>query len=117
MAAMTPNNPPSVTRIDWADFLMRHHDPTELWGEVERLVSEQKAPRLLITFSDIQQLGSQSLGQLVRVHKRLAEAGGELRLAELSSNLQYILRVTHLNKMLHLHRTAAEAISSFSSPA
>ena len=102
-----------VVTLDWATMILQKGDPTTLLMEVERRIRAAPTLGLLITFRDVNQLSSQTLGILVRIHKRVAMAGGELRLAELSGPVREAFRVTHLDQMLTIHSSAAEAMAAF----
>jgi len=50
---------------------------------------------------------------LIHVHKRLAESGGELRLADIDPRLYEVFAITHLDRLFRIFERQDEAIASF----
>src|SRR5207244_13638746 len=58
---------------------------------------------VLLDLGNVEALASTALAGLVRLHGKLAEAAGHLRLGSVSPQLYKILEVTHLNRVLDVH--------------
>jgi anti-anti-sigma factor len=61
---------------------------------------------VLLDLSNVEGLASTALAGLVRLHGKLAKAAGHLRLGSVNPHLYKILEVTHLNRVLDVHRAA-----------
>jgi anti-sigma B factor antagonist len=68
------------------------------------------AARLIVDMSGTEFCDSTGLNVLVRVHKRLEEAGGELLLVATQPTLLRIFKVTGMDTMFHLFASRDEAL-------
>ena len=75
------------------------------------------ADRLIVDMSETEFCDSTGLNVLVRAHKRLAEAGGELLLVATQPTLLRIFKVTGMDTMFHLFATLDEALVAAPKPA
>jgi anti-anti-sigma factor len=67
---------------------------------------------ILLDLSNVENVASAALAGLVRLHSKLAEASGRLRLAGVNPHLYELLEVTHLHKLLDVrgNRGAGKAL-------
>ena len=110
---MTSNASPNsseIVRINWADFILTHGDSMEFSKTVEEICEEHKQPLVLVSFRDIQSLGSSTLGILVHAHNRFKHAGGKFCLCDLGSNLNLLMRLTKLNATLTIRANFEEGL-------
>jgi anti-sigma B factor antagonist len=80
-------------------------------------LAEQPGQRVVLSFLGVQQLSSLVLGKLIQVHKRLAESGGELRLADIEPHIYEVFTITRLDRLFKIFEREDEAIASFHGPA
>jgi anti-anti-sigma factor len=59
---------------------------------------------LLLDFSNVEALGSEELGTLIRLHKQLSAGGGRLTLFNLTPLVYEVLVVTRLHTLLGICR-------------
>lgn len=78
----------------------------QVGAAVDQLVSQVREPRVIIDFTHVEWMCSLMLGELVTISKRLRLRGGKLALAGMRPDLQQVLSVTHLDKMLRCFATA-----------
>jgi anti-anti-sigma factor len=76
-------------------------------------ILDSGAQHILLDFSGITYINSSGLCALIVVGKRLARSGGKLVLAEVSEQIQKVLKISGLASFFTLHRTKAEALASF----
>ena len=76
------------------------------------LIEEQEAIRLLLSFSRVRHLSSSALGVLIRIHKRISESGGELRLCCIGATIYEIFKITKLDKVFEIYEDKGEAVRS-----
>ena len=74
------------------------------------------AERLIVDMSETEFCDSTALNVLVRAHKRLAEAGGELLLVATEPTLLRIFKVTGMDTMFHLFASLDEALVAAPKP-
>lgn len=88
-------------------------------GEVDALgrslmgLAEVPGARVVLSFLGVKHLTSLVLGRLIHVHKRLAESGGELRLADIDPQLFEIFTITRLDRLFKIFEREDEAVASF----
>ena len=83
----------------------------EFAQKLETLV-RSGARNLIVDCGKLGFISSYGLAVLVRLHKRLAEVGGDVRLAAVQSRVYELLELTHLNRVLHIYANVDEALAS-----
>jgi anti-anti-sigma factor len=92
-------------------------------GEVETFgrgllaLAEEPGRRVVLSFLGVHHLTSLVLGKLILARKRLAESGGELRLADIDPHIFEVFSITHLDRLFRIFEREDEAIASFSEEA
>ena len=81
--------------------------------EIGQLIDAQPQPRLLISFQNVDHLSSAALGTLITINNKIKGKDGQLRLADIDSQIYEIFVITKLNKLFKIHPTSEEAIESF----
>jgi len=80
-------------------------------------LTEEPGQRIVLSFLGVEYLTSLVLGKLIQVHKRLAESGGEIRLADIHPQIYEVFRITHLDDLFKIYDHEREALASFLSDA
>jgi len=81
--------------------------------QMTNLVEGLEAPRVLVNFKAIEHLSSAAISVLIRMHKVVLEAGGQLRLANVSPAIQELFAITNLDKIFQIDETARESLEKF----
>jgi anti-sigma B factor antagonist len=81
--------------------------------EIVRLIEAEDAPRLLISFANVEHLSSAALGHLISINNRIRARAGQLRLANIDPQIYEVFLITRLNKIFQIHDTTDEAMMSF----
>jgi anti-sigma B factor antagonist len=81
--------------------------------EILQIIEQEKEPRLLISFADVDHLSSAALGALITINNRIKARGGRLRLARIDPQIYEVFRITKLDQIFQIHDTIEEAMSSF----
>jgi anti-sigma B factor antagonist len=76
-----------------------------------RLVDELGRRKILLNFSNVEFMSSAALGKLIKLHQKLAAAGGKLILC--SKSIMEIFELTKLDKMLTIIKDEQKALQSF----
>jgi anti-sigma B factor antagonist len=67
---------------------------------------------LVLDFSDVTFVDSMGLGVLVGGMKRLRAAGGELHLVVSAPEVQRVLEITRMDRVIPLHETLADGLAA-----
>ncbi len=74
----------------------------ELQESFGPIIEKNKDKELILNFINVKFMTSALLGLLVRVHKKVCELGGSLRLSNLDSNLRKVFVITQLTKVFEI---------------
>ncbi len=74
---------------------------------------ERGERKFLVDFSQTGYIDSSGLGVLVSLSKKIREAGGELRLANLNDDLKTLFELTKLDSLFQISDTRERALESF----
>lgn len=66
------------------------------------VIRDNQQKRLVLNFAKVKFMSSAFLGLLVKVHKRVVEAGGTLQLFNLDPKIQKVFEITQLVKVFDI---------------
>lgn len=66
------------------------------------IVEKNQDKELILNFDNVKFMTSALLGLLVRIHKKVCELGGRLRLSNLDPNLRKVFEITQLTKVFEI---------------
>jgi len=69
------------------------------------VIRKNQQKRLVLNFVKVKFMSSAFLGLLVKVHKRVIEAGGHLQLFNLDPKIQKVFEITQLVKVFDIVRS------------
>ena len=78
---------------------------------VKKAIPENK--RIVLNLGDVNYIDSGGLGTLVALHTTASNAGGNIRLANLTKRVGDLLQVTKLLTVFDVHNSEYEALESF----
>jgi anti-sigma B factor antagonist len=81
-----------------------------LWNELYAIAGRPDCLKLVLNFSNLEFLCSAMLGKLLSAKKMMAEKSGVLRLCEICPNIRMVFGLTHLDQILDIRDTEAEAV-------
>lgn len=76
-------------------------------------LAETPGQRVVLSFLGVVHLTSLVLGKLIHFRKRLAEAGGEVRLADIDPRIYEVFSVTRLDRLFRIYEREEDAMASF----
>jgi len=82
----------------------------QLGDELDALLSKHKLKKLVLNFDKIHYMSSAVMGKLVGLHKKLNEAGGELRLCNIADSIYEIFEIMRFDKLFEIRDTEDEAV-------
>ena len=78
----------------------------------EQLVEQaKKGVTLIVDLKEVSFMDSSGLGALISAFKESKKSGGDLRLANANEQLNHILKISALNRVLSLYNSLEEALS------
>jgi len=66
------------------------------------VIEKNKDNQMVMNFANVRFMTSAMLGLLIRVHKRVTEHGGQLRLCNLEPGLRKVFEITQLTKIFDI---------------
>ena len=86
----------------------------ELGRELFALVEEQNRKKLLLNFTTVEFLSSETLGELIKLEKKVKQHAGRLMLTNIKPEIYEVFAITRLNKLFDIRDEEAEALAAFS---
>jgi anti-sigma B factor antagonist len=74
----------------------------EIEEEIMSVVEEAKRENMMLDFSNVQFMTSAFLGLLVKIHKRIRERGGYLKLRHINPTIYKVFEITQLTKVFDI---------------
>lgn len=85
----------------------------QIGEEISALIESRPAPKLLISFANVDHLSSAALGTLITILNKIRNKGGQLRLANIDPQIHEVFVITRLNKLFSIHPDTKSAKASF----
>lgn len=85
----------------------------ELGRELFQLVEELGRKKLLLNFSNVEFLSSETLGELIKLEKKVKQHAGKLVLSNIKPEILEVFVITRLNKLFDIREEEAEALAVF----
>ena len=84
----------------------------QAFGKALLALADLPGRRVILNFLGLQHLTSLALGELIRLHKRLAESGGELCLADIDPRIYELFSITRLDRLFRIFDREEEAVAA-----
>ena len=92
-----------ITHVQLADErILDEEQIRDLSESLEAVIERNKDSQILMDFVNVKSMTSAMLGLLVRVHKRVCERGGQLKLCNLDPSIQKVFEITQLTKVFDI---------------
>jgi anti-sigma B factor antagonist len=85
----------------------------ELGRELFQLVEEQNKKKILLNFSAVEFLSSETLGELIKLEKKVKQHSGKLILSNIKPEIYEVFAITRLNKLFDIKDDEAQALAAF----
>ncbi|MCL4196371.1 MAG: STAS domain-containing protein [Phycisphaerales bacterium] len=104
-----------ITVVEFVDRnILDEANIAQIGEEIGALVNDDPSPKLLISFANVDHLSSAALGALITINSRIKAKDGQLRLADINSQIIEVFRITRLDRLFQIHPGTREALASFS---
>lgn len=87
----------------------------ELGRELFQLVEEQNRKKLLLNFAAVEFLSSETLGELIKLEKKVKQHAGKLVLTNIRPEILEVFVITRLNKLFEIVDDEAKGLASLKS--
>jgi anti-sigma B factor antagonist len=102
-----------VTILDLSGKITIGEGSVQLRETVKRLLDDGKK-KILLNLGDVSYVDSSGIGELVSSYTTTSNAGGQLKLLNLTKKIQDLLMITKLLTVFPTFDNEQEAVSSFS---
>ena len=75
-------------------------------------LARYKDLQVLIDLRELPYMDSTELGRLIRCHISVRQAGGRVRICNISDRVMHLMRLTHMDRVFDLYSTEEEALST-----
>lgn len=101
-----------VTILEPAGKITIGRGDIELRDSVDETM-EAGSSQLVVDFKRVTRMDSSGMAELVAAFKRISEAGGQMKLLRLPSNIRDVLTITQIAQVFDIYDDEDEAIGSF----
>jgi anti-sigma B factor antagonist len=112
---LATRNKDGILVVDCSGRIVFGEESSLLRDTVKKIISENK--RIVLNLGEVSYIDSGGLGTLVSLHTSAQNAGGTIKLANLTKRVGDLLQVTKLLTVFDVYNSEAEAIESFSKAA
>jgi len=95
-----------------ADGGLNSHNAEQFVTELQTLV-DAGVRKLIVDCTKLTYISSYGVGILIRLHKKLAEGGGEVKIAAVDSPIVKALRLLRLDSVFEIYMNVREAREAF----
>jgi len=74
---------------------------------------EAKRAKIVVDLSELKMINSYGLGTLISALVSARNRGGDIRLAHVSNDIDYVIKTVQLGKVFKIFETIDEAVASF----
>lgn len=86
-------------------------DIASLMIELRQRIDQGDADSVVVELSNVQHMDSCCLGRLISLHQHTRAAGGSVALAQCQPNVEFLFKMTRLDKVLGIYPDTDEAIA------
>lgn len=84
----------------------------QIGDEIGAVIDGSPAPKIVISFTNVEHLSSAALGTLITVNNRVRGKGGQLRLASIRPEIHEVFEITRLTRLFEIHDDIEAALAS-----
>ncbi len=84
------------------ESILEQHQIKNLEDALVPVINKNKDDELILNFCNVQFMSSSVLGLLVKIHKRVCELGGHLKLLNVNPDIYKVFKITQLTKVFDI---------------
>jgi anti-sigma B factor antagonist len=108
---LTSRNIDDIFSVNCSGRIVFGEESSLLRDQIKKAIAEHK--RIVLNLGDVNYIDSGGLGTLVALHTTAQNAGGTIKLANLTKRVGDLLQVTKLLTVFDVYNSEAEALDSF----
>jgi anti-sigma B factor antagonist len=108
---LTSRNIDDIFSVNCSGRIVFGEESSLLRDQIKKAIAEHK--RIVLNLGDVNYIDSGGLGTLVALHTTARNAGGTIKLANLTKRVGDLLQVTKLLTVFDVYNSEAEALDSF----
>ncbi len=112
-AKLNPRQVGDVTVVDVSGRITLGEGSSNLREGIRDLVAKG-SKKILLNLSEVSYIDSSGIGELVSGFTSVANAGGQLKLINLTKRVKDLLQITKLYTVFEVHEDESAAVRSFS---
>jgi anti-sigma B factor antagonist len=85
---------------------------SQIGERLQGIVAKIEHPKLIVDFSSVGHMSSSALGMLIKLHKRVREKSGELRLSGIQPPIYEVFVITRLHEIFQICESKEEALET-----
>ncbi len=85
--------------------------------DLVHVLTSSGATKFILHLERVDFIDSSGIGELLRSHFVVRQAGGELKLACVNAKVMDVLRISHMNAVFEIHSSENEALKAFGATA
>jgi anti-sigma B factor antagonist len=102
-----------VIQVEFVDRnILDEANIQQIGDEITSIIDKEAAPKLLISFANVDHLSSAALGTLITINNRMKGKNGKLRLANIDPQILEVFKITKLDRLFQIHETTDRAMAS-----
>ncbi len=82
--------------------ILEEHQIKKLESDIVPVIKENGSGELILNFCNVQFMSSSFLGLLVKIHKKVCELNGHLKLLHINPDIYKVFKLTHLTKVFDI---------------
>ncbi|MFG0241738.1 MAG: STAS domain-containing protein [Phycisphaerales bacterium JB054] len=103
-----------VTQVEFIDRNILDEANIQAIGEeIDGIIANSPAPKLLISFANVDHLSSAALGTLITINTKIRNRAGKLCLADIDPQIYEVFVITRLNQLFDIHESKEAAMKAF----
>ncbi|MGH9710583.1 MAG: STAS domain-containing protein [Candidatus Acidiferrales bacterium] len=103
---------PDIAVIEMSGRLLMGPDCKKIEAEIDDVI-EKNQKRVILDFTEVTQIDSAGVGQVVKSFSRMKKSGGELRIAGVKGMLDGVFKMTQVHKAIAMYPTPQDASKNF----
>ncbi|QNO16201.1 anti-sigma F factor antagonist [Alkalicella caledoniensis] len=89
-----------------------HHTAEEIKNSVMKELEKEIAINLIIDFSGLKFMDSSGIGMILGRYKEVQKLGGKMAITGLNNTVEKIIKLSGIQKIIGVYKTAEEAIAN-----
>jgi len=104
--------PPDITVLEMSGRIIMGNNSRDVELKLAQVLAQNKK-KIIFDLAGVTMLDSTGVGILVVSQAKIKKEGGELRMSGATGVVEEILKMTSVDKLVHLYPTVAEAAAKF----